>query len=114
MGATGPSPAASGSPAGLVLPVRRLRLQVHQLGGPGDGPCVPSTEHEEPITVTRDEIIYQRRVRVLEHAAQTRHVGETRPTLGISRQTVYHRLNVAERYGVHALLPTDPRRAHPP
>src|SRR2546423_10168728 len=100
MGATGPSPAASGSPAGLVLPVRRLRLQVHPLGGPGDGPCVPSTEHREPITVTRDEIIYHRRARVLEHAAKTGNVAETCRTFGVSRKTFYEWRNVAEQYGL--------------
>jgi hypothetical protein len=30
-------------------------------------PVAPSRETEEPITVTRTEIIYGRRVRVLEH-----------------------------------------------
>ena len=44
--------------------------------------------------MTRDEIIYHRRVRVLEHAAETGNVAETCRTFGISRKTL---LRVARR-----------------
>ena len=34
-------------------------------------PLVPTKESKEPITVTPAEIIYHRRVRVMEHARKT-------------------------------------------
>ena len=39
--------------------------------------------------MTRTEIIYGRRVRVLEHAAKSGNVAETCRTFGISRETLY-------------------------
>ena len=39
--------------------------------GPVVDPLVPSTEPQEPTTVTPAEIIYHRRVQVLDHAGQT-------------------------------------------
>jgi len=64
--------------------------------------------------VTRDEIIYQRRVRVLEHAAETGNVAETCRTFGISRKTFYEWRTVAERYGLDALMPKARRRPQLP
>jgi transposase InsO family protein len=64
--------------------------------------------------VTRDQIIYQRRVRVLEHAASTDNVAATCRTFGISRKTFYEWRNVAERYGLEALMPKARRRPQLP
>jgi hypothetical protein len=60
--------------------------------------------------VTRDQIIYQRRVRVLDHAAESGNVAETCRTFGISRKTFYEWRAVAQRYGVDALMPKARRR----
>src|SRR5262249_41182125 len=59
---------------------------------------------------TRDEIIYQRRVRVLEHAVEIRNVAAACRVFGISRKTFYEWRNVAERYGLEALMPKGRRR----
>lgn len=67
-------------------------------------PLVPSTEPEENATVTPAEIIYHRRVRVLDHAG-THGVTETCATFGISRQSYYRWANRARRYGLAALMP---------
>jgi transposase InsO family protein len=64
--------------------------------------------------VTRDEIIYHRRTRVLEHAAQAGNVAQTCRTFGISRKTFYEWRNVAERYGLEALMPKARRRPQLP
>jgi len=68
----------------------------------------------EPITVTRDQIIYQRRVRVLEHAAETGNVALTCRTFGISRTRFYEWQSIAERYGLEALMPKARRRPQLP
>ena len=60
--------------------------------------------------MTRDEIIYHRRVRVLEHAGETGNVAMTCRTSGISRKTFYEWRAVAERYGLEALMPKTRRR----
>jgi transposase InsO family protein len=67
-------------------------------------PWVPSTEPEEASTVTLEEIIYQRRVRVLDHAG-THGVTATCRTFGISRHTYYRWAQRAARYGLSALMP---------
>lgn len=64
--------------------------------------------------MTRDEIIYQRRVRVLEHAEETGNVTGTCRTFGISRTSFYEWRDVAERYGLEALMPKDRRRPQLP
>jgi transposase len=64
--------------------------------------------------VTHDEIIYQRRVRVLEHATETGNVALTCRTFGISRKTFYEWRQVAERYGLEALMPKARRRPQLP
>jgi transposase InsO family protein len=81
-----------------------LSLQVHQLVATAMDPLVPSTEPEEPITVTPTEIIYHRRVRVLEHAAKTS-VAEASRVFGVSRSTIHRWRNVASAYGLEALVP---------
>ena len=64
-------------------------MQVHLWVGPVMDLVVPSTESQGAITGTRDEIIYQRRVRVLEHAAETGNVAATCRIFGVSRKTFY-------------------------
>lgn len=61
--------------------------------------------------MTRDEIIYQRRVRVLEHAGETGNVALTCRTFGISRKTFYEWQMLARDYGLEALMP---KRRRPP
>jgi transposase InsO family protein len=64
--------------------------------------------------VTRDQIIHQRRVRVLHHAAETGNVAETCRVFGISRKTFYEWRAVALRYGLDALMPKARRRPQLP
>jgi transposase InsO family protein len=64
--------------------------------------------------VTPTEIIYRRRVRVLEHAAETGNVAETCRTFGISRKTFYEWKNLAAAYGLEALVPKRRRRPQMP
>lgn len=66
-------------------------------------PLVPSTELET-TTVTLDEIVYHRRVRVLDHAGQTS-ITEACRTFGISCTTFYRWRDRAARYGLAALMP---------
>jgi hypothetical protein len=71
-------------------------------------PLVPTKEPQEPTTVTPAEIIYHRRVQVLDRAGQTS-VTEACRTFGISRTTYYRWAGRAQRYGLAALLPKDRR-----
>lgn len=64
--------------------------------------------------MTPAEIIYQRRARVLDHAAKTGNVAETCRVFGVSRTTFYRWRSVAERYGVEALVPKDRRAPQMP
>jgi transposase InsO family protein len=66
-------------------------------------PLVPSKELET-TTVTLNEIIYHRRVRALDLAAE-KGVAEACRLLGISRQTWYRWAGRARRYGLAALMP---------
>jgi len=72
----------------LDLPGHELRLQVHRVVATAMDPFVPTKEPKESITVTPAEIIYQRRVRVMEHAAKTS-VSEACRLFGVSRTTYY-------------------------
>jgi transposase InsO family protein len=67
-------------------------------------PLVPTKELKESITVTPGEIIYQRRVRVMEHAAKT-NVSEACRVFGVSRTTYYRWKAAADLYGIEALMP---------
>jgi transposase InsO family protein len=58
----------------------------------------------ETTTVTLDEIVYHRRVRVLDHAGQTS-VAQACRTFGISRTTYYRWAHRAKHYGLAALMP---------
>jgi transposase InsO family protein len=77
-------------------------------------PLVPTKDPKEPITVTPAEIIYHRRVRVLEHAKQTGNVALTCRTFGISRTRFYEWRRLAERYGLEALMPKTRREPQMP
>ena len=67
-------------------------------------PLVPTKEPKEPITVTPNEIIYHRRVRVMEHARKT-NVSDARRTFGVSRTTFYRWQDRVEVGGLDALMP---------
>lgn len=67
-------------------------------------PLVPTKEPKEPITVTPDQIIYHRRVRVIERARLTS-VSEACRTFGVSRTTFYRWQRRVEVGGVEALMP---------
>ena len=96
----------------LALPVHELRLHIHPFEGSGDGLCGFDQETKEPITVTHTEIIYRRRLAVLEHAQRTGNVAETCRVFGISRTRYYEWKNRADLYGLDALMPKE-RRAPP-
>lgn len=64
--------------------------------------------------MTRDQIIYQRRLRVLAHAEATGNVAETCRIFGVSRTRFYEWRSVAARYGVEALMPKARRRPQLP
>ena len=55
--------------------------------------------------MTPAEIIYQRRIAVLDHAQRTGNVAEACRVFGISRTRYYEWKNVADRYGLEALMP---------
>jgi transposase InsO family protein len=82
--------------------------------GSGNGLCGSHYRAKEPITVTPAQIIYQRRVAVLEHAQRTGNVAETCRVFGISRTRYYEWKNRAERYGLDALVPKERRSPQMP
>ena len=55
--------------------------------------------------MTHTEIIYQRRVRLLDLARETGIVAEACRNLGVSRTRFYEWKSLAERYGLEALMP---------
>jgi transposase InsO family protein len=64
--------------------------------------------------VTHEDIVYDRRVRLLEHAAKIDNVAEACRVFGVSRKTYYEWVAKAEQYGLSALLPRERRRPHQP
>jgi len=64
--------------------------------------------------VTHTEIIYRRRLAVLEHAQRTGNVAETCRVFGISRTRYYKWKQVADRYGLAALMPKERRAPQMP
>ena len=64
--------------------------------------------------MTHEDIVYDRRVRLIEHAAKIGNVAEACRTFGVSRKTYYEWINRAEQYGLSALLPKQRRRPHQP
>jgi transposase len=85
-----------------------MRLQVPLLVGLVVDPLVLTKEPQESTTVTPAEIIYHRRVRVLDRAGQTS-VTEACRTFGISRTTYSRWAGRAQRSGLAALLPKSRR-----
>ena len=98
----------------LGLPVREMRLHIHPFEGSGDGLCGSFHRAKEPITVTRAEIIYQRRIAVLDHAVRVGNVAEACRIFGISRTRYYEWKGVADRYGLAALMPKERRAPQMP
>jgi transposase InsO family protein len=64
--------------------------------------------------VTRAEIIYQRRIAVLDHAARVGNVAEACRVFGISRTRYYEWKGVADHYGLAALMPKERRAPQMP
>jgi transposase InsO family protein len=64
--------------------------------------------------VTHEDIVYDRRVRVINHAAEIGNVTEACRVFGVSRKAYYEWLDKAERYGLSALLPKERRKPHQP
>jgi len=64
--------------------------------------------------VTHEDLVYDRRVRLIEHAARINNVAEACRTFGVSRKTYYEWVKRAEQYGLSALLPKERRRPHQP
>src|SRR5580692_2933336 len=91
-----------------------MRLHIHPEVGHGDGLCGSFQRAKEPITVTPAEIIYRRRLAVLEHAARICNVAETCRVFGISRTRYYQWKKVADQYGLDALWPKERRRPQLP
>lgn len=63
--------------------------------------------------MTPSEIIFHRRVRVLEHAGATT-VAEASRVFGVSRKTIHDWKRVSEAYGLDALMPKPRRRPQLP
>jgi transposase InsO family protein len=64
--------------------------------------------------VTHEDIVYDRRVRLINHAAKIGNVAEACRVFGVSRNTYYGWLGKAEKYGLSALLPRERRTPHQP
>ena len=64
--------------------------------------------------MTHEDIVYDRRVRLIEHAARIGNVAEACRVFGVSRNTYYAWLDKAEQYGLSALLPKARRKPHQP
>src|SRR3984957_12481677 len=100
--------------AHLGLPGHEMRLHIHPFEGSGDGLCGSFHRPKEPITVTPAEIIYQRRIAVLDHAQRTGNVTEACQVFGISRTRYYEWKKVADLYGLEALMPRVRRKPQMP
>ena len=64
--------------------------------------------------MTPADIIYHRRLAVLEHAARCKNVSEACRTAGVSRTRYYEWKQLADRYGTEALRPKGRRRPQLP
>ena len=64
--------------------------------------------------MTHEDIVYDRRVRLIEHAAKINNVAEACRVFGVSRKTYYEWVKKAEVYGLSALLPRERRKPHQP
>ena len=93
----------------LGLPVHELRLHIHPFEGSGDGLCGSFHRPKEPITVTRAEIIYQRRIAVLDHAARNWQCRRGLSGFRHLSDPLLQWKGVADRYGLAALMPKERR-----
>lgn len=64
--------------------------------------------------MTHEDIVYDRRVRLIEYAAKIGNVAEACRVFGVSRKTYYEWIKKAENYGLSALLPKERRKPHQP
>jgi transposase InsO family protein len=64
--------------------------------------------------VTHEDIVYDRRVRLINYAAEIGNVAQACRVFGVSRNTYYEWLAKAEQYGLSALLPKERRKPHQP
>lgn len=64
--------------------------------------------------MTHEDIVYDRRVRLIEYAAKCGNVSEACRVFGVSRKSYYQWLNKASEYGLSALLPKARRGPHQP
>ena len=64
--------------------------------------------------MTVDDVIYQRRVRVLTLAAELENVSEACRLVGVSRKSFYQWKHLADAYGLEALRPRQRRRPRQP
>lgn len=64
--------------------------------------------------MTHEDIVYDRRVRLLDYAAKIGNISEACRVFGVSRNTYYDWADVAEKYGLSALLPKPRRKPHQP
>ena len=64
--------------------------------------------------MTHEDIVYDRRVRLIEHAAKIGNIAEACRVFGVSRNTYYDWINKAAQYGLSALLPKERRTPHQP
>ena len=64
--------------------------------------------------MTHEDIVYDRRVRLIEHAARIGNVADACRVFGVSRNSYYDWLDKAEQYGLSALLPKARRKPHQP
>jgi len=64
--------------------------------------------------VTHEDIVYDRRVRLINHAAEIGNVTEACRVFGVSRKTYYEWVKKARAYGLSALLPRERRKPHQP
>lgn len=64
--------------------------------------------------MTHEDIVYDRRVRLIEYAAKIGNVAEACRVFGVSRNTYYEWIGRAEKYGLSALLPKARRKPHQP
>ena len=62
--------------------------------------------------MTHEDIVYDRRKRLIEYAAKINNVAEACRVFGVSGKTYYEWVGKAERYGLSALLPKGRRKPH--
>ena len=64
--------------------------------------------------MTHEDIVYDRRIRLIEYAAKCGNVTHACQVFGVSRNTYYKWVKAASAYGTSALLPKDRRSPHQP